>query len=222
MSFSSGQDSWDALSIAAAEARRPAGDSFTPDTTWKPLRQHWISGAANAAFQPGWARVAWSHDALVYDVVLSGRTFRNTARRLNELTWELGDVCEIFAEAPEAGHYVEIHITPENQRLQLRFPPDGIAEVRAGNRKLSEFMVNDSAWVRSATHLSEHQLHVRAAIPATVLGIPHFASDSVLRTAVCRYDCAATAPRPLLSSTAPLSAPAFHQRDEWSRLRLSE
>ncbi len=188
---------------------------------WRPLQQSWASAGPVPGFQPGWARAGWLATHLVYDVVLLGATFRNAARKLNEPTWELGDVCEIFVEATGGPHYVEIHVTPENQRLQLRFPPGAIAAVRRGECRLEQFMVGDPAWVSTAVRRTDGRWHVRVIIPASILGLTEFAPGISLRTAVCRYDYASGASAPLLSSTAPLSAPSFHQRDEWTPVKLA-
>lgn len=220
MSVPEGKQFWDALPAIVRPAGHQPWTLPAPDAGWKPLRQHWLPGGASDGFQPGWAHVAWTPAQLTYDIVLAGRTFSNAARRLNELTWELGDVCEIFADLADEGPYIEIHITPENHRLQLRFPPDGIAEVRAGRRALDEFMVNAPDWVHTEVHRDDHRLHIRAVIPASALGLSRFSPDTPLRTAVCRYDYGPPPSPPVLSSTAALSAPAFHQRNEWSPLRL--
>lgn len=188
---------------------------------WKPLHQHWAPPAMRARIQPGWARVCWSPEALVYDLVFAGLSFHNSARGFNERTWELGDVAEIFVEALDFDFYNEIHVTPENHRLQLRLPPQGIADVRAGARRLEEFFISDPDWVRSEVRRLPESLQVRVVVPAAVLGLDHFGPEARLRTAVCRYDCPAPGAAPQLSSTAPLSAPSFHQRPEWTRLALT-
>jgi hypothetical protein len=172
-------------------------------------------------FQAGRARVCWNASGLIYDVILLGSGQRNEARRLNELTWERGDVCEIFLQDTATRFYIELHVTPENQRLQLRFPLGAIDAVRDGQAPLENLMVSQPDWVETSTDCGAGFFKVRAVIPART-----FSSDAVLsnasqlRTAVCRYDYRAAAHGPLLSSTAPFAAPSFHCPAYWTPLAL--
>lgn len=206
--------------LASEPALPDLAADFDPAAGWYPLRQSWLGPEPARDFQPGWARVHWNPGELVYDMAFAGNSFGNLARRLNDRTWELGDVAEIFVEAIGTGYYQEIHVTPENQRLQLRFPHGGIAEVRAGRRTLEEFLIPKTDWVHSRVWHPPGWLLMRVSVPASVSGVERFAPGSVLRTAICRYDCSATGSPPRLSSTAALSAPSFHCSEEWSPLVL--
>ncbi len=202
----------------------PAPPSFSdkqPDAGWQPLHQAWRQ-IPEEGFQPAWARVFWQRHHLVFEAFLVGKSPRNSARKLNERTWETGDVCEIFVEDASAAHYLEIHVTPENQRLQLRFPHDGLAAVRSGRAQLEEFMIDDPDWVRTETFLTRENLSVRVTIPASILGNndPLVLPSRTFRGAVCRYDYRARSENPILSSTAAFAGPFFHQRDAWSSFQL--
>jgi hypothetical protein len=189
------------------------------DAHWQPLGQLWLGRTPQKNLRPGWARLGWRPNFLELTFVFSGGPARNAARQLNERTWELGDVGELFIRPDGAAHYLEIHFTPENQRLQLRFPLGGIARLRSGASPLETFIVTDPDWVFSATHIAADFWTAQARIPAAALGFATLANGLVFQTAVCRYDCGMTS-TPTLSATAALTAPFFHQLDEWSQLVL--
>src|SRR6478735_1270858 len=75
------------------------------DDRWQPLEQSWRGGALEPAFHSGWAQVHWSPGMLHFAAIFIGSAQRNRTRRLNERTWELGDVCEIFLQVPDDGNY---------------------------------------------------------------------------------------------------------------------
>jgi hypothetical protein len=200
----------------------PDPQRFSPDrldATWRPLGQAWLGSAPQKNFRPGWARLGWHPHFLDLAFVFSGGPAHNAARQLNERTWELGDVGEFFIRPDSAPHYLEIHLTPENQRLQLNFPLGGIARLRSGEAPLESFIVTDPDWVFSATHITSDFWTAQARIPAAALGFATLANGLVFQTAVCRYDCGITS-TPTLSATASFTAPFFHQLDAWSQLVL--
>ena len=213
--------------VAPWRARPVSGPLFDParlspatiDARWQPLVQGWRPAGPEPGFNPGWARIGWHGSFLRYDAVLAGRDFRNRARRLNERTWELGDICEIFLQVSGQPLYIELHITPENQRLQLLWPADGLERFRSGAAPLSNFTIDHGDWVQSAVHVAPDYWVAQALIPANVLGLPLFHPQLALDTTVCRYDHSGR-PDPVYSATAPLTEPAYHRRQEWQRLVL--
>ena len=192
------------------------------DPAWKPLRQAWHARGEEKRFQPGWARLSWNEGGLLFDIVLTGRNPRNSARRMNERTWELGDIAEIFLQKEASEEYLELHITPENQRLQLRWTIAGFASFRRDSSRFGEFTVSDPEWVGSVSRVREADWSASAFIPARALnlGQPSLGPEMLLRGAVCRYDCTA-GPDIIFSSTAGLREPSYHRREEWDRLALA-
>lgn len=186
---------------------------------WQPLRQSWRPGGA-AGFRPGRARAAWDARTLTFTMLFRGRPAGNRARRLNERTWELGDVGEVFVQLPGGAAYWEFHVTPENQRLQLRWPAGGLAAFRAGRAAFGEFTLGPEAGLTSTATVWPDRWRATLTIPAAVLGLGAFVAGQSFRAAVCRYDCAGSA-EPVCSSTAPLTEPSFHRPAEWSVLTLS-
>ena len=212
---------WSA-SPALHEPRLTASRIISPppqNSEWQPLRQFWRSAGPEPAFQASWARITWQPEQLFYEVIFLGGGARNLARALNERTWELGDICEVFVELAGGPGYVELHVTPENQRLQLLWRPGQFEKFQAHPEFFSENTVSDLHWVRSFVFQNPSGWAASAILPATILGVERLAPTMSLRTAVCRYDCGSRA-EPVLSSTAALTFPSYHRRAEWHRLAL--
>jgi hypothetical protein len=200
---------------AAAQTAWPAPEDV--DAEWRALDQCWRD-AREPTFTPGWARVRWQPDGLAISGVFVSRRAANRARRLNDRTWELGDIFEFFLRAEGCARYIELHVTPENQRLQLLWPAHGLADFRAGRAKLEDFTVDDPAWVESAAHVTPTHWAVRVFLPFRCLGLVAGAPLPALHACVCRYDWSHGVEG--LSSTAPLREPNYHRLAEWSPLRL--
>ena len=76
---------------ASASTTAPAPGRIV-NTIGMPLVRIPRGEGPEVGFQSGWARVSWSAMQLCWEAVfLTGRA-SNRARRLNERTWELGDV----------------------------------------------------------------------------------------------------------------------------------
>lgn len=191
------------------------------DLEWKPLRQAWRREGPEPRFQPGWARLRWNERGLLFDIVLAGARPRNAARSLNERTWELGDIAEIFLQQAGSEEYLEVHVTPENQRLQLRWTAAGFAAFRRDLSLFPKFTVADPHWLESASLVRERDWSVSAFLPVTMLGLGAAALGPATRLegAVCRYDC--TTGEAVHSATAPLTEAAYHRRAEWDAIVLS-
>lgn len=213
---------WHAAADPGADSldHRLPFDLRPPGPGWMPLGQSWLKSGPEAGFQPGWARIRWTPAALHYDAHFVRASPRNRARTLNERTWELGDICEVFVELAGGPGYVELHVTPENQRLQLLWRPGAFERFSAGEAPLTTATVADPAWVRSGVEVAGPGWSITAALPARALGLTAFSPELALRTAVCRYDCGAGGEPVRLSSTAPLTFPSYHRREEWHLLVL--
>lgn len=186
-----------------------------------PLRQAWHRGPAASPFRSGWFLLRWNAAGMIVDSVFASPRPRNAARTLNEHTWELGEVTETFLEEDGADTYAEVHVTPENQRLQLRFPHGGIDALRAGKQRLESFLISDPAWVESQTWIRPGFWAARLLLPPSFFSPGFLRAGSVFRGTFCRYDCA-DAGEPVLSATAPLAEPSYHRRQDWQTFRLSD
>lgn len=133
----------------------------------------------------------------------------NDATAHNQRTWETGDAFEIFARRDDEERYVEVHVTPDNIRLHLRFDDYGhtariqdIAEVAADPELI------ESSATRTATGW-----RATARVPLDA------APGDLLRLSFCRYD--ATRGRdPVLSTSSPHPVVAFHRPQEWTLCRI--
>lgn len=210
---------WPVLPLTGSSASVRPASLADIDPAWHQLGQHWRPAPA-PGLNPGWARIRWNCTGLFYEVLFLQRRPANRARRLNERTWELGDIAEFFLQLPGGDGYWEFHVTPENQRLQLRWPAGGLAAFRAGRAAFEDFTLGPEAGLTSTATVWPDRWCATLTIPAAVLGLGGFAPGQSLRAAVCRYDCSGSA-EPVCSSTAPLLEPAFHRPAEWSVLTLS-
>lgn len=182
-----------------------------------PLKQSW--SLRSVSFQPATASVSWTPRALHYDIVCHAPAPRNLAGRLNAATWELGDVVEIFLRRRGEPEYLEIHVTPENQRLQLAWLPGEIARLRSGSSAMAEFLIDDPRWVNSESLLAGGRWTIHVALPARCLQLSAFSCSQEFDTAVCRYDCEGDNGSQC-SSTADLPELDFHHPEHWHRLIL--
>lgn len=156
------------------------------------------------------------------DAIFHGNAPRNRATRLNERTWELGDVFEFFLLSEDGDAYLEIHVTPENQRLQLRWPSNGLTRVHAKKQKLEEFLVPDPHWVVSRTKIEDEKWSTHLSVPAHHCPVSRLRAGQRFRAAVCRYHYPAGSSEPVLSTTALLPQPGFHQPQHWHELVLAD
>lgn len=194
------------------------------ETGWRPLGRHQRAGEpATRGFNPGWARMTWEPAALVVDFCFVATAACNAARRLNERTHLLGDVGEIFLQRAESDRYLEVHVTPENQRLQLEWNSERFEAVRTKRAALEDFAIADPNWVQTCTAVASTGWSASVRIPAAVLldGGEVFLVGARFLAAVCRYDYGG-GDRPVLSSTANFGGQPFHTRSAWHHARLSK
>ena len=208
---------WAALPLASSTASDPAASPANLSPEWQELGQAWRT-EPEADLNPGWARIRWNVAGLLFESMFQQRHPANRARTLNERTWELGDIAEFFLQETTSGNYLELHVTPENQRLQLAWPLGGLDRFRAGEAALEDFLVTDPQWVESTALVSTDYWSTRALVPFACLGLNPEQNLPTLRTAVCRYD-RSLGPE-LLSSTARLAAPNYHRHAEWAELKF--
>lgn len=179
------------------------------------LEQRWLL-RREAHFTPGEVSVGWGRapqgtgDALWVWARLTDEEPENAARRPNEHTWRLGDVFEIFAGARQDSVYFELHITPENQTLQLR-----IEDFAAMQRNFEGALMADGPlWHR--TRLVPGGWEALAAVPLALIS-----SESRGFLSFGRYDYQPERELPVISSTSPHAMPNFHRRFEWLPFQLA-
>jgi hypothetical protein len=173
-----------------------------------------------SGFSPATVRTGWRENSLLVFAELADQDIFNDATILNQRTWELGDVFEMFLGSSGEESYVEFHVTPGNQRLQLRYA-DGQAATRARETgRLEEFLLPGEAfrsWTWVATRM--HQWSVYAEIPAlAVCGSNKSVNNTRWQFSFSRYDYTRGVKEPCISSTSPHAKLDFHRRHEWGVL----
>jgi len=189
----------------------------------EPLRlgQPWLE-KNEPGFLPGSVWVGWTPSDLVVWAVMGDADIHNAATGLNQDTWKLGDVFEVFLRAEREEPYFEFHVTPENNRLQLRIPgADWFRRFVAGEERFDEAKLPGEVFAsQTLVEKNDDRWSVLARIPlATIGGTP----GGALQFSFCRYDYTRGRDLPILSSTSGYSVPvSFHQQSAWCTLRLAE
>lgn len=183
-----------------------------------PLRQAW-RGAPEADFAPATVRTGWRDGSLLVFAELTDVDVFTRAQQHNERFWELGDTFEIFLQPPGGSNYVELHVAPNNLRLQLRFakPPSAQDVDPFVTALIHHNMFDSRAWVSPEPGL----WCVFADIPAAALIEPALLAGSIWRFSFGRYDYTRGREEPVISSSSLHSEPAFHRPHEWGELRFS-
>lgn len=211
---------------------------FTPDdlasvraafreATPIPLRQAWLE-TPERDFAPGSVRTGWRDRSILVFAELSDADIFTRAERHNDRFWELGDTFEMFLQPSPGRPYVELHVTPNNLRLQLRFTGPPVEDDGGGDpfsRALIHGNIFDShAWVDR----DSQEWCVVAEIPAAVVAgdgarpaapAPALAGSD-WRFSFGRYDHTRGREEPVISSSSPHTVPAFHRPHEWGTLRF--
>ncbi|MBI5851224.1 MAG: hypothetical protein HZB39_09365 [Planctomycetes bacterium] len=135
----------------------------------------------------------------------------NDATAHNQRTWETGDVFEIFARREDSQHYVEVHVTPDNVKLHLRFDDFGHAARIADIAEVAA----DPRLVESIAARTVYGWRATARVPLAA------SPGDLVRVSFCRYD-ASRGREPVLSSSSPHPVLAFHRPLEWSLCRIAD
>lgn len=188
------------------------------------LGQHWLD-TPHPDFQPATVRAGWSHQMLWVYAELTDVDIYNEATRLNEMTYEMGDVFELFLRPLPQEHYFEFHVTPENQKLQLHLPAAGAIEaIRDGQRTLQDFMMPEivfESWTEVLPAARQWRVLSKIEAAAVVDAKSIKAGDEWLFS-FSRYDYTRGVSAPVVSSTSPHTVLNFHRQQEWGRLVFGE
>ena len=104
------------------------------------LGQAWCA-ELEPGFAPGQVRAGWRRDSLLVFAELTDHDVHSAATGINQRTWELGDTFEMFLRPDGQEEYFEFHVTPNNYRLQLRFPSsEALRRAQAANA-IDEFLL---------------------------------------------------------------------------------
>jgi hypothetical protein len=203
-----------AFNGADLESVRSAFQSATPCL----FQQAWLNDAVG--FSPAVVRTGWRGSSLLVFAKLTDADIFNGATKLNQRTWELGDVFEMFLRSALKESYVEFHVTPHNQRLQLLYDNGSAAEEARKTGSLENVLIWGEAFY-SMTWIEKRRSHwyVYAEIPAlAVCGSDEPIENTQWRFSFGRYDYTRSVKEPTLSSTSPHAKPDFQRQHEWGVL----
>ena len=145
----------------------------------------------------------------------------------NQRLWELGDVFEMFFQAQgrtEEGNpiqaYVELHVSPYNHRLQLRFPSEAAFRAHQGSESLEAFVLPDGSFSSQAS-LDPGGWSLLAEVDSQIVrGHQLPLVGQVWNYSLCRYDYDEPNGTPILSSTSPYTELDFHRITEWQEIEF--
>ncbi len=175
------------------------------------LRQAWRD-EPEPQFRPCTVRCARTHEALWILAELDDNDIFNPVTQFNEPAFTKGDAFEIFLRPPRQDAYYEFHVSPENQRFQLRFPGQGRVTEAA---KVSDFQIDS----RTQVLPDRRRWEVLAGLPFSRVaeaGLPRDGDRWLF--SFSRYDYTRGEAAPVLSSTSPHTICNFHRMEEWGTL----
>lgn len=204
-------DSWE--NIAAAFADAPCVES----------RQAWRE-TPEPEFRPMRVQAKWDAEALYVHAVLDDDDIFNPETRFNALAFQCGDVFEIFLRPAGQDAYFEFHVTPENNRFQLRIPSAAaFATTNLSAGIPAEWFIRDRVLAsRVRVDAAAGRWEVAAKIPFDWVceeAPPPKPNDRWLFS-FSRYDYTRGRPAPVLSSTSPHQKVSFHRQQEWGQLEF--
>lgn len=203
----------------------PAGPVHMGDweSATKALRSApWILGQAwrkapQDDFRPGAVHLGWHPDALWVLANLTDDHIASRSTRHNQDMWTLGDVFEVFLARRGSPHYLELHVTPNNHRLHLRWTAEGFAAAASGRKEVAEFHADAQAFDSRVERAGDGTCwRILTRIPAEIVpgGAPWRPGEQ-LDLSFSRYDAGSGTEADILSSTSPHAEPNYHRRAEW-------
>jgi hypothetical protein len=194
------------------EKSLPQGDAISDSLALSApvlMQQGWLD-APQADFLVAEIRVGWTPSRLVVLAQIPDRDIFTQATGPNQRTWELGDVFEIFLKPDDRSHYVELHVTPPNFRLQLQIESPGKPATPLDDGVFSSRVKIDTA---------NQKWTVYAEVPSSLVsGQEQIEAGESWLFSFSRYDASRDGRPPILSSTSPHQAINFHRIHEWGKI----
>jgi len=220
-------DSANKLTFQELEVDMPIGDWAGIEKVFSEAEainyaEVWVE-APSPNFRPAEARVLWHSDGLWILAKLEDEDIYNTATKLNDPTWEMGDVFEIFLVTPGSERYLEFHVTTGNVHLQIVWPDfQAISELRAKGIRAVDYMVEEpllTSWV-DVDH-ENHRWTVLAKVNAEAITTHGpLTPGMVLKTSFSRYDRFQDREKIIFSSTSPHKKINYHIQSDWKDYEL--
>jgi hypothetical protein len=185
------------------------------------LRQSWRS-EPDREFLPAFVRMGWQEQTILVLAELKDAEIFTFARHSNERLWELGDVFEVFLRPLNQSAYTEIHLSPNNLRMGLRFGDAAAAEKARKNNSFSLHLIPDMVCTTRTWVFQDFcRWYALFKIPVgSVCDQPMPLPGSEWLFSFCRYDYSRGHAEPVISSTsAHASANDFHRQADWGTMR---
>ncbi|MEI8140295.1 MAG: carbohydrate-binding family 9-like protein [bacterium] len=183
-------------------------------------QQAW-QAARDPEFRPMHVKAGWTREALIVYAVLEDADIFNPETQFNAMSFKSGDVFEMFLRPFEQEAYLEVHVSPENQKLQLRFPSaQAFAAPRPDSVIPPEWYIGEGA-VESYVRVDKaaERWEVVARIPFSLVEeASRPVSGSRWLFSFSRYDYTRGRKAPVYSSTSPHTRLSFHQQEAWGEL----
>ncbi len=200
-------ESWSSIEAAFADSQ--------PCVT----RQYW-KPEPEAAFRPATIRVGWRNKEFLVYAVLSDDDIFNPVSEFNEPAFMKGDVFEMFLRPVDQDAYFEIHVSPENQKFQVRFPSAAAFLGRTSGPIPSDWMLSHrQVSSRVLVERDQKRWRVLAQIPFDLVAensIPTAGSKWLF--SFSRYDYTRGVAQPVYSSTSPHVKLSYHIQEDWGTL----
>lgn len=168
-----------------------------------------------ADFKPTHVHIGWRENALWLYAEMNDVDIFNTATQLNQDTYLLGDTLEFFLRPVSQQAYYELHVTSNNQQLQLRWPYAYAVYERRG---LSPYYISGMLQSYTDVQKDRHRWRVLAAVPAEIAESKTIKDGDVWSFSFCRYDYTHGRRMAVLSSSTPYPMEDFHRQAEWGKL----
>lgn len=198
------------------------------------MRQAWLA-KPEPDFTPAVVRAGWRANSLLVFAELEDADIFTRATAHNQRMWELGDVLEIFLSPEKSASYVEFHVTPNNLRLQLRFPDTATLRRAQTENRFDHLMLSDGVFYSRTWAQPENQkwfafAEISANAVCGAVGVQASVcppdtpkrefqlAGMKWRFSFSRYDYVRGRGEPMISSTSPHAQPDFHRREEWGTL----
>ena len=185
-------------------------------------RQAWRA-EPESGFRPMHVKAGWTRDALYVYAELEDADIFNPEKQFNAPSFQSGDVFEIFLRPSDQESYVEVHVSPENQKLQLRSPSAReFAEPRAKPGIPPEWFIDRVIESRLRVNPIAQRWEVAVELPFDLVCevfLPR-PGDRWLFS-FSRYDYTRGRDKPVLSSTSPHTVVNFHRQEEWGELQFT-
>jgi len=182
------------------------------------LAQPWLP-KPEKEFRPGTVRIGRKENLLQIEAILKDDFPFTRATASHQLLWQLGDVFEVFLQAPNRVGYHEFHLAPGGQTLQLYFPEENYIKTHP-EISIEDTIIKEPLFT-SHVEIVSGGWNIGMVIPLDRLwGTASVLSEGYARISFGRYDYPASQTAPVCSSTSPHQKSNFHRVHEWTHLRF--